>query len=71
MIDEISGSRFWDVSVEIFGGGIDSFIVQTCKTKDLSYVVSVLENVHPEYLDISVKPTTRPSHLKRCYGDPE
>lgn len=70
MIDERSGSKFWDVKTVNKIGGTDSFIVQTCATKDADYVHRVLESVHPEYTQIEITQTERPSHLKRCYGDP-
>lgn len=70
MIDEKSGSRFWKVKTVDTIGGTDSFIVQTCASKDADYVHKILESVHPEYEEISIKPTERPKHLERCYGDP-
>lgn len=70
MIDELSGSKFWDVNTVNTMGSADSFIVQTCASKDEEYVQKILRNVHPEYESIQIKQTERPPHLKRCYGDP-
>tara|TARA_Y100000114_G_C11763332_1_gene331246 strand:+ start:6739 stop:6960 length:222 start_codon:yes stop_codon:yes gene_type:complete len=73
MIDELSGSRFWGVVVSFFDRGKDGdkFYVQTCQTKDASYVEKILREIHPEYLTVAVTAIERPPHLKRCLGDPE
>ena len=70
MIDEKSGSRFWDVNAITDGGETDSFIVQSCKTKDAEYIERVLLSVHPEFIEMKVEAIPRPKELGRCYGDP-
>ena len=70
MIDKKSDSRFWDVHTVTDNGESDSFIVQSCKTKDAEYIERVLRSVHPEVDEMTVKAIKRPKHLGRCYGDP-
>lgn len=70
MNDELSGSRFWAVETVSQTGTEDSFIVQTCSSKDADYVEKLLHGIHPEYSRIAVSPIKRPPHLTGCYSDP-
>lgn len=71
MLDELSGSRFWGVVVSVIDKAREHFYVQSCASKDASYVEKILRSIHPEYQEVVVTAVERPSYLSRCYGDPE